>query len=49
MIMTVDDDDDINLAEDVMVMGCCHLCDVIVTTDDADEHDGDYERVRRHD
>ena len=38
-----------NLMEDVMVMSCCHRCDVSVTYEDGDEHDGDRERVRQYD
>ena len=39
----------LNLVEDVMVMNYCHRCDVIRTSDDDAEYDGDYGRVRRCD
>ena len=48
--LDLDNDDDINPTDIcVMVMSYCHRCDVIVTHDGGDEHDGDLERVRRCD
>ena len=44
-----DDDDDNPTERCVMVMSYCHRCDMIVTCDDGDEHDGGLERVRQCD
>ena len=42
-----DDDDTKPSGIYVMVMSCCNRCDVIRTSDDDAEYDGDYGRVRR--